>query len=122
MLRMSGSSTTILSRSGWATSGPVREVFQRAFDAAGLPYFNPHTFRDMLVQHVISLNLSHEEMKAWSQSLGHSGLLVTYTSYGNIPPERQRELIRASARHLDADSALPDDDALVAALVARLTS
>lgn len=26
-----------------------------------------------------------EEFKAWSQSLGHQDVLVTFNSYGNIP-------------------------------------
>lgn len=49
-----------LARRGWTSSKPVREIFKRAFAAAGLPYFNPHSFRDMLVRHAMTLNLSPE--------------------------------------------------------------
>ena len=77
-----------LSRSGWATTEPVRGIFCRAFAAAGLPYFNPHSFRDMLVHHAMSLNLSPAAMKAWSQNLGHSDVLTTFTSYGTLPVNR----------------------------------
>jgi site-specific recombinase XerD len=35
-----------LARHGWASREPIRDVFRRAFDCAGLPYFNPHSFRD----------------------------------------------------------------------------
>ena len=55
------------------------------FTAAGLPYFNPHSFRDMLVHHAMTLDLTPEEMKAWSQNLGHADVLTTFTSYGNVP-------------------------------------
>lgn len=79
---------------GWATTAPVRGIFKRAFAAAGLPYFNPHSFRDMLVRHAMALNLSPEAMKAWSQNLGHSDVLTTFTSYGSIPAHRQGDLIR----------------------------
>lgn len=83
-----------IERKAWATTQPIRDIFRRAFAAAGLPYFNPHSFRDMLVQHAMKLNLSPEEMKAWSQNLGHDDLLTTFTSYGRVPTHRQGELIR----------------------------
>lgn len=84
-----------IARHGWATTAPIRDIFKRAFAAAGLPYFNPHSFRDMLVRHAMALNLSPEAMKAWSQNLGHSDVLTTFTSYGGVPAHRQGELIRA---------------------------
>jgi integrase len=84
-----------LARRGWATSGPVRDIFRAAFVAAGLPYHNPHSFRDMLVRHAMTLDLTPEEMKAWSQNLGHADVLTTFTSYGAVPTHRQGELVRA---------------------------
>ena len=84
-----------LLRGGWTTTQPVREIFRRAFTSAGLPYFNPHSFRDMLVHHAMTLGLSPEQMKAWSQNLGHADVLTTFTSYGVVPVHRQGELIRA---------------------------
>jgi integrase len=86
-----------LHRHGWSTSEPVREIFRRAFALAGLPYFNPHSFRDMLVRHFMAANLSAEELKAISQNLGHADVLTTFTSYGAVPGHRQGELVRASA-------------------------
>jgi integrase len=47
-----------LARHGWASSGLIRDVFRRAFEGAGLPYFNPHSFRDMLVRHATTMDLS----------------------------------------------------------------
>jgi integrase len=81
-------------RSGWRTTQPISAIFRRAFERAGLPYFNPHSFRDMLVRHAITLNLSAESMKAWSQNLGHADVLTTFTSYGQVPAHKQGELIR----------------------------
>ncbi|TNC66559.1 hypothetical protein [Rubellimicrobium roseum] len=71
-----------LARRGWATSDPAREIFRKACTSARLPYYNPHSFRDMLLRHAMALELSPEEMKAWSQNLGHSDVLTTFTSYG----------------------------------------
>lgn len=87
-----------LARRGWVSSEPVREIFRAAFTAAGLPYFNPHSFRSMLVRHAMALGLSPEGLKAWSQNLGHADVLTTLTSYGEVPVHRQGELIRASVR------------------------
>ena len=47
------------------------------------------------------LDLSPEEMKAWSQNLGHSDVLTTFTSYGTVPLHRQCELIRSRATNGD---------------------
>lgn len=69
-------------------------MFRRAFDAVGLPYFNPHSLRDMLVRHAMSLGLNAEQMKAWSQNLGHENVMTTFTSYGHVPVHKQGELIR----------------------------
>jgi len=100
-----------LARHGWASSGPIRDLFRRAFEGAGLPYYNPHSFRDMLVRHAMSLDLTPEEMKAWSQNLGHSDVLTTFTSYGAVPLHRQTELIRASRPAPNSDI-LDDPDIL----------
>lgn len=44
----------------------------------------------------MSMSLTPEEIKAWSQNLGHEGVLTTFTSYGKVPVHRQGELIRTS--------------------------
>ena len=82
---------------------PIREIYKRAFAAADLPYFNPHSFRDMLVRHAMSLDLTPEQMKAWSQNLGHTDVLTTFTSYGTVPVARQGELIRAAGPAKEGD-------------------
>lgn len=107
-------------RHGWASSGPIRDVFRRAFEGAGLPYYNPHSFRDMLVRHAMTLDLTPEEMKAWSQNLGHSDVLTTFTSYGAVPVHRQAELIRGCARTKSSADLLDDPDFLT--LIQRIRS
>ncbi|MEO6152988.1 MAG: site-specific integrase [Croceibacterium sp.] len=108
-----------LSRSSWSTTQPINAIFRRAFDAAGLSYFNPHSFRDMLVRFGHSLNLTVEEFKAWSQNLGHTDMLTTLTSYGQIPTHRQGELIRTAgaSRAAPVD---PDAVILARALLAKM--
>lgn len=84
-------------RTCWSTSAPVRAIFKQAFAIAGLPYFNPHSFRKTLTRLGMQLGIGDETMKAWSQNLGHEDIQTTLRSYGDIPVDQQRELIRAAA-------------------------
>ena len=85
-----------LERHGWKGTTPIRDIFKRAFAAADLPYFNPHSVRHMLVRHAMALDVSPEQLKAWSQNLGHADVLTTFNSYGTVPVHRQGELIRTA--------------------------
>ena len=109
-----------LARHGWASTSPIRDIVRRAFEGASLPYYNPHSFRDMLVRHAMTLDLSPEQMKAWSQNLGHADVLTTFTSYGNVPVHRQGELVQASARTSFETDILDDPD--VRSLILRLSA
>jgi integrase len=86
-----------LDRAHWANTSPVRAIFRDAFTQASLPYFNPHAFRNTLVQLAYDLRLDPERFRAWSQNLGHESCLTTFSSYGTLPPRRQGELIRSLA-------------------------
>jgi len=78
----------------WKTASPIRRIFQEAFTAAGLPYFNPHSFRNTLVRLGEELCQTPEEFKAWSQNLSHEKVLTTFTSYGEVSYHRQGEIVR----------------------------
>lgn len=108
---------TGLSREGWSNAGPIRAIFRDAFTAAGLSYFNPHSFRDTLVQLGERVCTSPESFKAWSQNLGHEGVLTTFTSYGRVSAQRQAELIRGAG---SAANRNPLDDPEFAALWRRI--
>ena len=73
----------------------------------------------MLVRHAMTLDLSPEEMKAWSQNLGHSDVLTTFTSYGTVPLHRQSELIQAT-RQARGTPARRDQIASLESLLAGL--
>jgi integrase len=81
----------------WQGAGPIRDIFRKAFAGAGLPYFNPHSFRNTLVQLGEKVCTTPEQFKAWSQNLGHERVMTTLTSYGSVSPHRQAELIRGLA-------------------------
>jgi integrase/recombinase XerD len=98
------------SRDFWANATPVRYIFKAAFQAAGLPYYSPHTLRHMLMQIAYQRKLTPAQLKAWSQNLGHESLLTSLTSYGNLPLEMQGQLIAESMPQS------PEEDELAKAL------
>ncbi|WP_095012919.1 tyrosine-type recombinase/integrase [Tsuneonella mangrovi] len=106
-----------LAREHWSGTGPIRAIYRDAFAAAGLPYFNPHCFRDALVQLGERLCTTPEQFKAWSQNIGHERVLTTLTSYGKVPAARQAELISGLGQ---AQSGPAFDPALIAQLMAAL--
>ena len=114
-----GFTATGLTREHWSGTGPIRAIYREAFEAAGLPYFNPHCFRDALVQLGERICTTPEQFKAWSQNIGHERVLTTLTSYGKVPAARQAELIRGLGHETSATDGL-DTHALLAALAAKL--
>jgi len=83
-----------LAREHWSTASPIRTIFRKAFVRSGLPYFNPHSFRNTLVQLGQEVCKTPEQFKAWSQNLGHEKVLTTFLSYGEVAYQRQGEIMR----------------------------
>ncbi|MGP0059691.1 MAG: tyrosine recombinase XerC [Beijerinckiaceae bacterium] len=108
-----------LDRKCWANSTPIRKLFRLAFEAADLPYFNPHSIRKTLVLLGEQICQSPEQFKAWSQNIAHEGVMTTFSSYWQVNERRQAEIIRS----LGSERPDPDRDetlAEIAKLVARL--
>jgi len=106
-----------LDRRPWASAAPIRGIFRKSFSNAGLPYFNPHSFRNTLVCFGEEVCKTPEEFKAWSQNLGHEKALTTFLSYGEVAYERQAAIIKNLATpHLPSSSV----DDLAEALVKKL--
>jgi hypothetical protein len=59
-----------------------------------------------------------EEFKAWSQNMGHEGVLTTFTSYGEVARERQTHIIRSLSNPDEA----ADDPAIEKVLEAALAA
>ncbi|MXP44841.1 tyrosine-type recombinase/integrase [Allopontixanthobacter sediminis] len=76
----------------WKTSDPVRHIFKRAFEAGGVPYYTPHSIRRTLARLGERLCNTPEQMKAWSQNLGHDELMTTF-SYGAVPLQQQATIL-----------------------------
>lgn len=82
-----------LGREHWTSAARIRMIFKEAFEGAGLPYSNPHSFRATLAILGERICRTQEEMKAWSQNLGHEHVATTFNSYGHVAEHRQGEIM-----------------------------
>lgn len=98
-----------LERNNWGSASPIRSIFKDAFAGAGLPYFNPHSLRHTLVRLGEKVCQTPEQFKAWSQNLGHEGVLTTFYSYGDVSTRRQGELIQGLGKHQQPTRMAMDD-------------
>lgn len=78
----------------WSSAAAIRKIFKVEFAAADLPTFNPHSFRNTLAALGETICRSPEEFKAWSQNLGHEGVLTTFYSYGDVQVSRQADFFK----------------------------
>jgi integrase/recombinase XerD len=54
----------------WSNANPVRGIFRDFYMLAGLPYFNPHSFRNMLGHLAHELKLDPESSRHGLRILG----------------------------------------------------
>jgi integrase len=93
---------TGIERRHWSNASAIRRIFREAFEANGLPYFPPHSFRHTLGHLMQTACRTPEQIKAWSQNLGHENVGTTLTSYGRIDPHHQGEIIGSISLTRDA--------------------
>ena len=106
----------------WKTASPIRKVFKEAFEEAGLTYFNPHSFRKTLVGLGERRCQTPEEFKAWSQNMGHEGVLTTFFSYGEVQPTRQAEILRSLGQPKKQENQGFDMDMMAKAIAREVNS
>ncbi len=107
-----------LKRECWSNASPIRKIFREAFERVGLPYFNPHSFRHMLVRYGQQVCKTPEDFKAWSQNLGHEQVLTTFLSYGDVDCRRQGEIIGGLGRPVG--SIAPDAEVIAREVVRQI--
>jgi integrase len=107
-----------LERAHWSSATAIRAIFRECFDNAGLPYFNPHSFRNTLVRLGETVCQTPEDFKAWSQNLGHEGVLTTFLSYGAVADSRQGAIMQGLAT--PKYTAKPDITELAKALMREM--
>ncbi|MEI6843217.1 MAG: site-specific integrase [bacterium] len=75
-------SKDFISKNFWSNDGCARKIFEKRCKNAGLPYFNPHSFRHSVVGILSKMRLTEEEKRAISLNLGHENVGTTFGSYG----------------------------------------
>lgn len=104
-----------LERRHWKNADAIRRIFRESFEAAGLPSFNPHSFRKTLAILGERICPGPEAFKAWSQNLGHEHVLTTFTSYGTVSGRRQAEILdalRGAHEGVGAKDGVPDPETI----------
>jgi integrase len=93
-----------LMREFWSDAAAIRRIFRERFEAAGLPYFNPHSLRKTLMQIAFRMKLDPEALKAWSQNLAHDDLATSLNAYGKVQDHRTSEIMAALSTTGTAES------------------
>jgi integrase len=108
-----------LSRKHWQSASAVRGIFKQAFEAAGLPYFSPHRFRDTLSAIGRELCVTTEDQMAWARNMGHESPATTFLVYGGFSPDQQFEVIERLGRKTEK-APLADIEAIAEAVARRM--
>lgn len=111
-----------LARAPWTSAEPVRKLFRRAFEGAGLRYYNPHSVRHTLARLGQQLCQTPEEWRAWSQNLGHEHVMTTWNAYGQLPEHRQQEILQRLASPAEAAKDGAPSQEEIARVLSHLTS
>lgn len=72
-----------MARKHWGTASPILDIFRPAFVSAGLPHFNPHSFRRTIAQLGEGVCQSPEDFKAWSRT-PRLGDRTTASMHGSV--------------------------------------
>ncbi len=107
-----------ISREHWANASPVRDIFRHGFALAGLPYYNPHSLRKMLIIWAME-HCTQMEFKAISQNLGHEHAMTSYNAYGNLNDHTRRDVIKGIGQG-DQELSRADTDALMKEIQRRM--
>jgi len=92
--------STELCREFISASQMRRTIKQRCL-SAGLPYFNPHSFRHACVALAFESATNAQEIKAISQNLGHETAVHVINTYGQLPEKTIETIIRSLGREKD---------------------
>lgn len=117
-------SKSLVSDEGWASSSGARKIFEKRCKAADVPYFNPHSFRHLIVNYMSKARLTEEEKKAISMNLGHENVGTTFGSYGygNMTPIDAVKIVQKlnmAQPNGQTDVLTPEEKAVIEKLLKR---
>lgn len=73
----------------------IRDIFRKAFEAAGFKYIKPHSFRKTLARYAETQSPAF--LNAVRQNLGHESIDTTLSSYGQLSLAEQRRIISTAS-------------------------
>ncbi len=76
------------------SNSTIGNIFKKAFTSQGFPYRKVHSFRHMIAKW--SEKQRPEFFNAVSQSLGHSDIKTTFTSYGALHPTAVGKILKTT--------------------------
>lgn len=77
----------------WKGGNSIRDILKTRSEVAGLPYFNPHSYRHAHVHIALKCCRTPEELKALSQNIGHEQVMTTLRSYGTLDDHRVSDVL-----------------------------
>lgn len=80
-----------IKKEGIKSNTTVRDIFRKAFEAAGYEYIKPHSFRKTLARYAETQSPAF--LNAVRQNLGHNSIDTTLSSYGQLSVTEQRQII-----------------------------
>lgn len=84
-----------IERIGIKSNTTIRNVFKKAFAIAGYEYLRPHSFRHTMARW--AEKQTPEVFNAIRQSLGHSSVSTTFSSYGELSGYEVRNILNKNS-------------------------
>lgn len=82
-----------VSNKRWESTEAINKILRDRSAKAGMEYFNPHSYRNTIVNLSKSRGLGIEEQSAVSQNLGHNDLYITEVNYGTMKPTTRLDIL-----------------------------
>ena len=91
----------------WKNAAGARKVFEKRCKEADSRYFNPHSFRHLVINTLGKERLTEQEKKAVSVTVGHARVGTTFGSYGNasMSDEEAVNIVKKLKDHLAKEGA-----------------
>lgn len=72
----------------------IRAIIKSQCHKAGLPHYNPHSFRHSCIAEAMELAEDAQDIKAISQNVGHESIYYVMTIYGKLPDKLLSRIIK----------------------------
>lgn len=71
----------------------LNQILKARAEQAGMRYYSAHCYRHSCAYHALLCVENAVQLKAVSQQFGHKTMALLLTTYGNLSPFQQRDVI-----------------------------